>query len=202
MNFIKKIFGGSNKDPIIRSIDVIYNQLKNNNIDKQEIRKIMEANLFKLLSFHKSNFEKIGLKLSDNEIKYELQINRNFFYPKDFDYLNKIFEYKNKLNENSQPTPFCFSRIQYFDFNNKKNEEILIYTSEFQINLVSKTDQIYLDGTFKCSLVDFYKLFNILAYDLYSNCVIPVFHCLLTSKTLKIYEKMFNEIKNIIKNFN
>ena len=36
MNFIKKIFGGSNKDPIIRSIDVIYNQLKNNNIDKDE----------------------------------------------------------------------------------------------------------------------------------------------------------------------
>jgi hypothetical protein len=46
--------------------------------------------------------------------------------------------------------PFCYNHTIFLNFKNKnKQDQFIIFTSECQLNLISKCSQILIDGTFK-----------------------------------------------------
>ena len=81
-----------------------------------------------------------------------------------------------------------------------KYKSFFIYSTNFQLNLLSNCIQIYLDGTFKSCPKNFYQLLSIHGFIGLTKKNILLIFILLTSKTTEIYTRVFREIKNILEN--
>lgn len=65
------------------------------------------------------------------------------------------------------------------------------------MKLFSKSIEYYIDATFTKSPRDYYQILNILCYDENSKSNIPVFLIPMNSKSVELYNTVFNEILNI-----
>ena len=74
-----------------------------------------------------------------------------------------------------------------------KTEKYIIFISIFQINLITKCNQIFIDYTFKSVLKKFYQILNIFGYYKDIKGIIPIFIFLLTGK-VSIYMMLFSSI--------
>ena len=92
--------------------------------------------------------------------------------------------------------PFCYNHTIFLNFKNKnKQDQFIIFTSECQLNLISKCSQILIDGTFKSCPKSFYQLTNIAGYYSDMNSIIPLILVPTTGRSEYLYDKI---IKNII----
>ena len=77
-------------------------------------------------------------------------------------------------------------------------EKYTIFTSIFQMNLITKYSQIYIDGTFKSSPKLYFQILNIVGYYKEINGILPIFMIIMTGKSEYLYEIIFKDIKNIL----
>ena len=164
------------------------------------LKKIIEINIFKPFYFHKSNLQKYNINLTDNQLKYNLEIIKNNNYVKNEIYNNNIFNYRVNLTDNIKNIEvlFCMSKIEYFNFKKNLVEKAIIYSTNFQLNLLSNSKTIYLDGTFKVAPKNFLQLVTIHGESLLTKTNIPLVFILMTSKTKLVYKKIFLELNNLL----
>ena len=90
--------------------------------------------------------------MTNNQIKWVLQKLREEKFPSNEKYLQNISDIKITFYNtiNLQYMSFCYKLVNLIT--PKKNntfEKYVIFTSKFQINLVTKCEQIFIDRTFK-----------------------------------------------------
>jgi len=156
----------------------------------------------KPLSFHISNLKNNNINLSSNQIKRILQKVREIKYPLDQDFLEDIskititFENEN----NMENLNFCWKDAVILNPSKKYiDEKCIIFTTNFQMNLMTKCKQIYIDGTFKSAPKKFYQILNFAGYYKDINGIIPIFMILMTGKNEYLYNKVLQDLKSILK---
>ena len=84
----------------------------------------------------------------------------------------------------------------------KKNklERVIIFSSQFQLNLFKEINELYIDGTFKVSPKNWFQFLNIFGYIKNKNIYIPLSYIILSSKDEELYTHAFNELINAVKN--
>jgi len=100
---------------------------------------------------------------------------KNEVYPKDEDFFSQIASCS-VVFSNSANQMFFRRRLQFYNDNTKKIEEILIFYTDFQLKLLSESKEIYMDGTFRTSPPKYQQLFNIIVYNDETKSYIPVVH--------------------------
>ena len=86
-------------------------------------------------------------------------------------------------NPDLDKLPMCYKYVNFI--NPKKNnimEKYIIFTSKFQINLLTKYKQIMIDGTFKSCPKKFYQIINFAGYLEEINSIVPIFMIPCTGK--------------------
>ena len=74
---------------------------------------------------------------------------------------------------------------------NNKLEKYVIFSSDFQLNLFSEINEIFIDATFKIFPPNWYQLLNFFGYIEKKIFYIPMGHILMNSKTENLYETVF-----------
>ena len=190
--FINSINNFRNNNPEL--ININFNQVPD------LIKSQMRFNCFKPYNWLNNLLLNNIISFDFNKIKYYVDTLRDLEYPKDNTYLSNISKYLSKITENDQEvaTPFCLSKLNFYNFNNKKFDNIIIYSTSYQIKIFSQTHQIFLDCTFKIVPNNFYQLLIIHGVTINGN-ILLLFYILLTSNNEEIYLRTFNEIKNILR---
>ena len=94
---------------------------------------------------------------------------------------------------------FCWKNAQILNTTKKyKMEKYTIFTSIFQMNLITKCSQIYIDGTFKSSPKLYFQILNIVGYYKEINGIVPIFMIIMAGKSEYLYDIIFKDIKNIL----
>ena len=78
-------------------------------------------------------------------------------------------------------------------------EKYVIFASDFQLNLYSDLDEIFIDATFKVAPHNWYQLLNIFGYIKNKKFYLPMAHILMNSKTVQLYEEVFSQLVKKIK---
>lgn len=184
--------------------DVNIDHLNFNSEINKKLLFLIDSNLFKPFSFHFDNLIKNNINISRNQLKNLLSIYRNSKYPKDEIYLNNIFSYKNKIfdSEDILAKCFCLAKLEYKNFKTDKIEKILIYSTDFQLNLISNSNQVYIDGTFKIAPKDYKQVLILFSFNNLINKVVPCIFVILNRKTETIYQNTFKKIKDIFDELN
>lgn len=120
-------------------------------------------------------------------------------------YLEDITKINITFDEHSylKDIPFCYKYVNFINPTKKHaNEKYLIFTSAFQIKLLKKVKQIYIDGTFQICPKNYYQVINIAGYLEDINAIVPIFLIPTTGKTEYLYNHIFNDIKLILKDAN
>ena len=118
-------------------------------------------------------------------------------------FLNNPFSFLINLNlnlPNSENVPLCILDYKFFNFKASKLKRFLFLTTNFQLNKLGNSKQIFIDGTFKSCPANFYQILIIHAFDFETKIKLPVFFILMTSKTSEIYNLIFLNLKNILIN--
>ena len=144
------------------------------------------TNKDKRASFHINNLAQNNIRLTTNQIKWLIQKIRQVNYPKDDDFIKDISKititYEN-LN-NMVNLPLCYKIVNTINPEKKNRlEKYIIFTSSFQINLLSKCTQVFVDGTFKSCPRGYYQILNVAAYYEEINGIIPIFMIPISGKS-------------------
>ena len=176
-----KIKDDKDKDNSIDNNNINENKInkeKNKNSSELFIKTLIMQNIEKPLKFHVDNFKKNNINLTYNQIKWKLQKIREEKFPNDFEFLKDISKIKIKFEKNieGKDFPFCFKSVEMINpEKNYKLDKYIIFTSNFQINLIPKFIQLLIDGTFKSCLRGFYQIINIAGYYEDIGTIIPIF---------------------------
>ena len=138
-----------NENKIYKSKDIKID-IKNT---KELMKSLIFANLDKKLPFHIANIKNNCINIKKNSINNYLQKYRESAYPSDKKFIKditKIVITYDEGNINMTNMSFCYNHTNFLNFKNKnKQDQFIIFTSECQLNLISKCSQILIDGTFK-----------------------------------------------------
>ena len=77
-------------------------------------------------------------------------------------------------------------------------EKYIIFTSKFQLNIMTKCTQLHIDGTFKSCPCGYYQILIIEGYFEDNDCLIPIFIKPTTSKSEYVYNLIFEEVIKIL----
>ena len=158
------------------------------------IKSLIIFNIEKPFLFHMNNLKNNKIILTQNQVKWALQKYRQEMYPSNEKYLTNIANIKITLEENTslKDIPFCYTYNNLI--NPEKNnclEKYAIYTSKFQINMITKVTQIFIDGTFKIAPYGYYQVINIGGYLPQLNKIFPLFFIPTTGKSEFLYEIIY-----------
>ena len=181
-------------------------KIDNNNNKIKKIKNVMVkslilSNLDKPLSFHVSNLNNNEIFYTKNQIKWILQILSEELYPSNEKFLANMRDITISFDNsaNLQNLPFCYKFVNLINPTKKNSvDKYIIFTSKFQINLITKCTQIFLDGTFKISPIGYFQILNISGYLKEINGLIPLFKIPTTGKTQYLYENILTNIKKIL----
>ena len=141
-----------------------------------------------------------------NTIKYNLQKFRELEFPNDSLFLLNLKNITINLDENISEfknIPFCFQKENFLNPQKKFREKsYILFTTLWQLKLIEKSKQIFIDATFKISPKGYYQLLNIFANIDDNNLEIPLIHVLMTNKSYLSYKKVFGAINDILKELN
>ena len=123
--------------------------------------------MFKPFQFHQKKLIDNNIIIKNNQLRHLLFCYRKNQFLLDSIYLTNLFNYKNKINNNlsTKEKSFCQSRIEYINPKFEKLETFLLFTTHFQLNLLSSSEHIYIDGTFKSVPNNYYQLLTIHSYN-------------------------------------
>ena len=60
---------------------------------------------------------------------------------------------------------------------------------------------LFIDATFKIAPKNYYQILNIIGYDETKNFNMPVFHIIMSNKSFESYNKIFQEILNLLEEY-
>ena len=162
-------------------------------------KNLIFINIEKPLSYHVDNLSKNNILLSKVQIKNILQNMREESFPSNDKYLKDISRIKITLGDiyELKNIPLCH---RYVNMLNEKNQvdKYIIFGSVFQFNLIDKCTQFYVDGTFKSCPQTYYQIINLAGYLPDIKSIVPIFMIPTTSKSVCVYNKIFNDIKDIL----
>ena len=117
------------------------------------------------LEFHLNNFANNKILWKKSKIRKLLYTLREEAYPKDSVFLSNINLIKIQLSDdiNSEQN-FCLCKGEFINFKKEKIEKFVIFSSEFQINLFTEIDELFLDSTFKICPPNWYQLLNFFGF--------------------------------------
>ena len=169
---------------------------------KEKAKELLIRNLDKHFLFHKDNLKNNNFQLSDNQIKWLLQVLREKSLPPDPIFLFNID--KITIRFDNEETPFCYSYYNNLAYENKKYiyDKFCIFTSIFQINMFKKCSQIFFDATYKSCPKTMYQLFNIAGYLEETDGLIPLMIIPMSNKTQRLYTVILKEVVRILTVFN
>ena len=162
---------------------------------------IIKQNIDKSLLWHYNNLLKNQINISKNQVKRILENQREINYPKDDSYLldiSKITISFSKTNVELQNIPFCFSNNVILNYESKKQEKYILFTSIFQLRKITDCEQIFMDGTFYSCPKNYYQLYNIIGKEKKTGIIIPISFILMSHKSYSLYYHVFNNIKTLI----
>ena len=83
---------------------------------------------------------------------------------------------------------------------NGKNQldKYIIFGTVFQINLIDKWTHFYVDGTFISCPKTYYQIINFAGFLPDIKSIVPLFMIPTTSKSEYLYNKIFNDMKDIL----
>ena len=123
-------------------------------------------------------------------LKWALQKLREELYPSNDKFLNNISKISLTLDDKATLSniPFCFryNNILSPDKNNFL-EKYIIFTSKFQIKIIKKCTQLFVDGTFKIAPSGYYQVLNIGGFLPEINSIIPFFLIPTSGKSQYLY---------------
>lgn len=164
-------------------------------------KSLIIQNLEKDLSFHINNLRNNNIYLKKNSIKWLLQKLREEKYPSDEIFLKDISKititFENSSNMIDIPLCYKYNNLINLEKNNKL-EKYIIFTSKFQVKLIQKCTQIYIDGTFKSCPKNYYQIINIGGFLPDINGIVPLFMIPTTGESEFLYNDIMHEIKKII----
>ena len=108
---IKNFDSLNNETDIIESIHVPdISNTENTNIHNisPEIKRQIEINYFKPLSWHIDLLNGLNYQFTDNKVKYYIEVIRNQNFPKNNIYVPNIFNYQSKISDNANELPALF----------------------------------------------------------------------------------------------
>ena len=98
---------------------------------------------------------------------------------------------------------FVIRIIIYQKKNNKyKNQGFSILTCIFLLKILASSKKIYIDATFKITPKLYYQTLIIISKSPMTNLIIPFFYVPMTSKNLKLHNKIFETVFDILKEEN
>ena len=74
----------------------------------------------------------------------------------------------------------------------------IIFTSTFQLNLLTKAQQLFIDATFEVCPKYYYQILNVDGYFKEINGIMPLIFIPFTSNTEEIYDQIFQNIYKIM----
>ena len=168
----------------------------------REARKIIKANPLESLTYHKNKLEEYNIFFTDAKINHLIYDIRNEIYPADEEILKNInhitITYDDKL-PNSKNLPFCPVYNKFINHCKKNRlESFIIITSFFLLKFLMNISHLFIDATFKIAPKNYYQILNIIGYDETKNFNMPVFHIIMSNKSFESYNKIFQEILNLL----
>ena len=168
----------------------------------REARKIIKANPLESLTYHKNKLEEYNIFFTDARINHLIYDIRNEIYPADEEILKNINQititYDDKL-PNSKNLPFCPVYNKFINHCKKNRlESFIIITSFFLLKFLMNISHLFIDATFKIAPKNYYQILNIIGYDKTKNFNMPVFHIIMSNKSFESYNKIFQEILNLL----
>ena len=100
---------------------------------------------------------------------------------------------------NALNIPFCLVFYKFLNRKNKRSEIFIILSINFHLLFLYKTSHIFIDETSKLTPLNYYQIFNILIYEDNNKFIFPIAHIIMTNKYFLSYEKVFQEINNLLK---
>ena len=94
------------------------------------------------------------------------------------------------------PRCYCYKNFLNVEHKNKLEKFIVIRTI-FQLNLLNKCIQIFIDGAFKSCPKGYYQVLNIEGFYPDINSIIKIFMVPCTGKAEYLYNEIFSQIKRI-----
>ena len=180
-------------------------------------KSIINNNPLKALSYQQLKLHENNIHLSNNKVKNILYNIRNsiffFFYEyimniiiffKDDKYIMNINNIKITFDDkipNSKNLPFCLNNTKFFNPQKNRIEQFIIFSSKFQLKILTEATNLFIDATFKVAPKNFYQVLNILAYNDNTKFIAPVCFILMTNKSYNSYIKIFQEIKFLLENY-
>ena len=147
-------------------------KIENCDSEKELIKRaenLIKLNPLKPLSYHMNILNEQNIILGKEKINRIITKIRNSIYPQDSDFIKNINLIQITFDqsiENAKNIPFCPIYTKFINHLKKNREEqYIIFTSIFHLKFLEKCSQIFIDGTFKSSLKNFYQILNILAYN-------------------------------------
>lgn len=188
-------------------------------IDKCEIneyykeKQIIIQNLDKPLIWHINNFSHLNSKIGVEKIKNILKYEKEKNIPNDDIFLSNIYNIKLpsdyfNLNINksfiTENIPFCFNVNKIVNINkNFREEKYVIFTSQPQIEIFSKSKEFIFDCDYKICPNGYSQVLSILVHH-HSNYeeIFPVFIIPMSHKSEIIYTNIFNTILSLVNSNN
>lgn len=172
------------------------------------MKSLILSNIEKPFSFHQNNLKTNNIFMTTNQLKWALQKIRHEKFPSNEKFLSNIANIKINLDNTAllRDLPFYY-KFAYFINPEKKNclEKYIIFSSKFQINMITKCTQLYIDGTFntfKISQIGYYQVIIIGGFLPEIGGILPIFFIPTTGKSKYLYESIFNNVKKILEDNN
>ena len=128
---------------------------------------------------------------------------REINFPKEDTFLKDITKITITFEDspNLKNLNLCYKYVNTINMDNKeKLDRYVIFTTKFQMNMIKKCTQIFIDGTFKSSPWGFYQILNFSGFLPDINGIIPLFMVPMSGKSENLYKNVFSDIKKILKN--
>ena len=163
-------------------------------------KQLINKNIDLPLSFHIKSLECNKIYIPKIKLKNLLQNIREESFPKDDEFLDRIDFIKIDLGNTLElkNLNFCHVKESFINGQTKKLEKIVIFTTIFQLKLLSESEELFIDGTFKMSPENYCQILNIWGYLKNKNLYVPLIHSLMSSKSYIAYNKVFIHIKNLL----
>ena len=158
---------------------------------------IIKSNPLKTLNTIKLELQNKNITINDITIKNYLEKIRNENFIKDKEYINLIYKEKINFVINGKETieNFYYGAKNIYNKDKDRLENYIILSSGTQLKFLEKTNQIFIDCTFKSSPKNFYQIMNILVKPDNYNHIIPIIHVLMSNKSYYSYINIFSDIK-------
>lgn len=167
-------------------------------------KKLIKNKLKQPLSFHIQNLDNNKINISRNKIKNILQSLREEYFPKDVDFLEHIELIKIDLgdSEETKNLIYCPGKESFINPKNNKSENIVFFSTLFQLKLISKCNELFIDGTFKMAPKKYYQILNFWGLLPIKKIYVPLLHVLMTSKCTIAYSHVFNLLIQCLSDIN